>query len=142
MLLLLTLFRDIRQNKQRWQNTENNDDITVLQFRPSNNARLLSGGIDGLVSIFDTTITSEEDSLLQVVNHGPIHKAGFLNEKVIYALSSDEHLSLYPVSSDGDDEDPEPVIFGDLRERLGCEYAIDVSPRGLEGYLGVGSHSS
>lgn len=139
---VLTLFRDTRQNKQRWQNTENNDDITDLHFHPSNNLRLLSGGVDGLVSIFDTTITNEEDSLVQVVNHRPIHKAGFLSEKVIYALSSDEHLSLYPVSSDDDNDDPESVVLGDLRERLECEYAIDVSPRGLKGHLAVGSHTS
>lgn len=98
--------------------------------------------MDGLVSLFNTTIASEEDSLIQVINHRPVHKAGFLSEKVIYALSSDEHLSLYPVSSNDESADPEPVIFGDLRERLGCEYAIDVNSHGLAGYLAVGSHGS
>jgi hypothetical protein len=94
------------------------------------------------VSIFDTTIADEEDSLVQVINHGPVHKAGFLNEKIVYALSSDENLSLYPVSSSDESEDPESVVFGDLRERLTCEYAIDVSPEGLAGYLAVGNHGS
>lgn len=126
----------------RWQNTENNDDITDLHFHPSAHTHLLSGGVDGLVSIFDTTVANEEDSLMQVVNHGPIHKAGFLSEKVIYALSTDEHLSLYPVSSNDESDDPEPVVFGDLRERLKCEYAIDMSPGGLVGYLAVGNHES
>lgn len=94
------------------------------------------------MSIFDTTIVSEEDSLAQVINHGPIHRAGFLNEKVVYALSSDEHLSLYPVSANDDSDDPEPAVLGDLREGVGCEYAIDVSPEGLAGYLAVGNHAS
>ena len=79
---------------------------------------------------------------MQVINHGPIHKAGLLNEKVVYALSSDEGLSLYPVSSSDESGNPEPVVFGDLRELLGCEYAIDVSPEGLAGYLAVGNHGS
>ena len=95
-----------------------------------------------MVSLFDTTIASEEDSLIQVINHRPIHKAGLLSDKVIYALSSDEHLSLYPVSSNDENADPEPVVFGDLRERLACEYAIDVNPHGLAGYLAVGNHGS
>jgi WD40 repeat protein len=132
----------MRTNKLRWQNKENNDDITDLHFHPSHPAHLLSGGVDGLVSIFDTTIESEEDSLAQAINHGPIHRAGFLTEKVVYALSSDEHLSLYPVSTDDDNDDPEPVVFGDLREKLDCEYAIHVSPEGLTGYLAVGNHAS
>lgn len=94
------------------------------------------------MSIFDTAVVDQDDSLVQVANHGPIHKAGFLNEKVIYALSSDEQLSLHPVSSNDDSNDPDPVVFGDLREPLQCEYAIDVCPKGLEGYLAVGAHSS
>lgn len=94
------------------------------------------------MSIFDTTIASEEDSLAQVINHGPIHKAGFLNERVVYALSSDEHLCFYPVSANDDSDDPKPVVFGDLRDRLGCDYAIGVSPEGLADYLAVGNHSS
>jgi len=69
----------------RWQSSENNEDITALQHHPSNDRLLLSGGDDGLVSIFDTSIQDENDSLVQAFDHGvlnqqasgPMHRRGF-----------------------------------------------------------------
>ena len=150
--------RDRRQNVMRWQSTENNDDITDLRFHPSRRNHLLSGGIDGLVSIFDTNIGDEDDSLLQVVNHGPIHKAGFLSDKTIFALSHDEQLSIHAVTSDAGDaatslvgplsNTPEastdyapPIRFGDLRPLLHCDYAIDVLQVGGNTLVATGTHS-
>ena len=62
--------RDIRQNRMRWQSSENHDDITALQYHPSDDQILLSGGDDGLVGVFDTTIQDENDSLIQAFDHG------------------------------------------------------------------------
>lgn len=95
-----------------------------LQFHPTRNNILLSGSTDGLVNIYDTTITDEDDALVQVINHGSVHHAGFLNDRAIFALSHDEVFSIHP-ATDPDDEqsqDPNPVQFGDLRQPLDCEY--------------------
>ena len=142
----------------KWQSTENNDDVTDLHFHPSRRNHLLSGGVDGLVSIFDTDIGDEDDSLLQVVNHGPIHKAGFLSEEVVFALSHDEQLSIHAVTSDTEEvampltgsspdiahasaNDVSPVHFGDLRRVLHCNYAIDVLQVGDKSFVAAGTHS-
>src|SRR3954454_1728988 len=141
----------------RWQNTENNDDITDIHFHPSRHNHLLSGGIDGLVSIFDTDVKDEDDSLLQVVNHGPIHKAGFLSDEVVFALSHDEQFSIHAVTSDAETAIPfsgswsenanlttshvPPVHFGDLRPLLHCDYAIDVLQVDDSTFVAVGTHN-
>ena len=141
----LTYVRDRRQNKKRWVNAENNDDITALQFLHRRTNHLLSGGIDGLVSIFDTNIAEEDESLLQVVNHGPIHKAGFLSDRTIYALSHDENFSIHPVTVDNESDmenEPAPVIFGDLRPAIPCEYVIDIIRIGNTSFVAAASHSS
>lgn len=136
------MYRDRRNGQQRWQNTENNDDITALQYHPSKSQLLLSGGDDGMVSIFDTQIPEEDDSLIQAFNHGPIHKAGFLGSSNIYALSSDQNLALHPVFDEGRDNEPDPVLLGDLRPVVPCEYVIDVFCSGKDYVVATGSHSS
>jgi WD40 repeat protein len=136
--------RDERSKHMRWQSSENNDDITALQYH-SNGMYLLSGGDDGLVSVFNTNIQEDNDSLLRAFNHGPIHKAGFISdasESPIYALSSDQQFSIYP--ADGleldDSEVIQPAIFGDLRPKLQCDYVIDIL-RGIgQPYVVTGSH--
>lgn len=127
----------------RWQSAENNDDITDLQFHPSRPNHLLAGGIDGLVSIFDTNVQDEDDSLLQVINHGPIHKAGFLSDETVYALSHDEQLSIHAVTNQSDTsnaDDVSPILFGDLRPILQCDYAIGVFEVGGEVFVAAGTH--
>jgi WD repeat-containing protein 89 len=126
----------------RWQASENNDDITALQYHPSNHQRLLSGGDDGVVSVFDTSIEDEMDSLIQAHNHGPIYRAGFLSDAAIYALSADQQLSIYPVNSlEEDGLDPvQPVPFGDLRPAAQCDYVIDVLRDSPQSYVATGSN--
>jgi len=136
-------YRDYRQNQPKWQNTENNDDLTALDFHPSKPNYLLAGGDDGLVSIFDVAIPEEDDSLLQVVNHGPIHKAGFLDEDVIYALSSDQNLSIHPLTTeDTTHDDPAPVLLGDLRSAIPCNYVIDICRSRSGAFVAAGTHLS
>jgi hypothetical protein len=118
--------------------------ITQVQFHPSRPQILLSGSTDGLVNIYNTTVSDEEDALHQTINHGhSIHHANFLNDTDIYALSHDEQFSTYElVTNEGEEiEEPAPVNFGDIREMLGGEYAANVvrRPDG-SAVLGIGSH--
>lgn len=105
---------------------------------------LLSGSTDGLVNLFDTKILEEEDALHQTINHGSsIHHAGFLTDIDIFALSHDEKFSMYEMITNPEEtvEEPPPVHFGDLRERLGCEYVANILPRpGGSAVVGIGSH--
>ena len=87
----------------------------------------MSGSTDGLVNIYDTTITDEDEALLQVINHGSVHHAGFLSDRTVFALSHDEHFSVHPVTDPDDpNQDPEPVNFDDVRESLNCEYVAEL----------------
>ena len=136
--------RDRRHAKIRWQNTEVNDEITALDFHPIRDNLLLSGGDDGVAEVFDTQIQEEQDSLLQAVNHGPIHKAGFLGPTDLYALSSDQNLALHTLTVDDTiaeaDQTPTPDQLGDLRPVVPCEYVIDVLHSGPEHVVACGSH--
>ncbi|KAI9752230.1 MAG: Transcriptional regulator [Chaenotheca gracillima] len=141
-----------------------NDDVTELAFHPSHPSLLLSGSTDGLVNIYDTTQTDEDEALYRVINLGSsIHHAGFLPSRKngendwsdIYALSHDETLSIYSVTlpdlqsylNAEDQEDKgerPPVEFGDLRPRLGGEYVVNVIRAGSGGdgaMAAVGNHS-
>ncbi|KIX00797.1 uncharacterized protein Z518_09862 [Rhinocladiella mackenziei CBS 650.93] len=136
---------DRRQTKIRWQNTEINDEVTALNFHPSQHNLLLSGGDDGLVSIFNIQIPEEEDSLVQAVSHGPIHKAGFLGPSDIYALSSDQNLALHSLTiestnADAQENEIPPDQLGDLRPVVPCEYVIDIVHSGPDHIVACGSH--
>ncbi|KAK2809255.1 hypothetical protein FQN50_003896 [Emmonsiellopsis sp. PD_5] len=123
------IFWDIRSpNQARLQYVEcHNDDITELQFHPTRSNVLLSGSTDGLVNIYDTTITDEDEALLQVVNHGSIHHAGFLGEDAIYALSHDEVFSIHPLNNPNENvAEPAAIQFGDLRPVLHNDYVVQV----------------
>ena len=89
-------------------------------------------------------MSDEEEALYQTINHGSsIHHAGFLKNASIFALSHDEKLSTYDMIVDPEEtvEEHAPVHFGDLRERLGCEYVVNVMPRpGISAVVGFGSH--
>jgi WD repeat-containing protein 89 len=134
--------RDERTLKMRWQTSENNDDITAVEYHPSNDRIVLSGGDDGLVSVFDTSIADDNDSLVQAFNHGPIHKAGFLSDSTMYALSADEQFSIHPFNDPGSDVSGtiQPVAFGDLRHVAQCDYVIDVFQDLHQPYIVTGSH--
>ncbi|KAJ5238328.1 hypothetical protein N7468_002947 [Penicillium chermesinum] len=117
-----------------------NDDVTELQFHPSRSNILLSGSTDGLVNIYNTNITDEDEALVQVINHGSIHHAGFLSERTVFALSHDEHFSVHPATDpDEPAQDPEPVDFDDVREPLGCEYVVQVCTGSQGSYIVAGN---
>lgn len=115
-----------------------------LQYHPALSTILLSGSTDGLVNLYNTTIEDEDDAIHQTINHGSsIHHAGFLTANDIFALSDDQKFSTCQMVTNFEEavEEPPPIDFGDLREKLGCEYAVRVLPRpGGTGVLGAGCH--
>ncbi|PQE03262.1 ubiquitin- ligase sel1 ubx2 protein [Rutstroemia sp. NJR-2017a BBW] len=116
-----------------------------LQFHPTEASLLLSGSTDGLVNIYNTTITDEEEALHQTINHGhSIHRANFLSNTDIFALSHDEKFSMYELVTNPEEgvEEPAPVHYGDMRENIGGEYVANVLSRPEGGaVLGIGTHS-
>ena len=116
-----------------------------LSFHPSKVTCLLSGSTDGLVNIYDTSTADEDDSLIQVFNHGSsIHHAGFLTDADVYALSHDEQLSFYSLASPGEEEprsdEPDAIVYGDVRPRLCCEYMVDVLIMDGQAIFAAGTH--
>ncbi|KAL4806505.1 WD40-repeat-containing domain protein [Aspergillus unguis] len=138
----IVAFWDVRSpNQPRLEYVEShNDDVTELQYHPTRNNILLSGSTDGLVNIYDTTVTDEDEALVQVINHGSVHHAGFINERTIYALSHDETFAIHP-ATDPDDEsqEPEPIQFGDLRQPLACEYIAQLCIGSQGPYIAAGN---
>lgn len=115
-----------------------------LQFHPSQPKILLSGSTDGLVNIYDTTVSDEEEALHQTINHGAsIHHANFLSDVDIFALSHDEKFSMYKLVTNLEEgvEEPPPINYGDMREKLGGEYVANIIRRPDGGaVLGIGTH--
>jgi len=104
------------------------DSITQLAFGPGLPHVLLSGSTDGLVSLFDVRQADEEDALQQVLNpRSAVHCAGFLTSDQAYVLTTDEQLLIYPLAEPPEGSEPlVPVDFGDVREKLGCMYVVDL----------------
>lgn len=85
-------------------------------------------------------MTDEDDALVQVINHGSVHHAGFLSESTIFALSHDEQFSIHSATNPDDPgQEPEPVDFDDLREPLGVEYVVQVCMSGQGPYIVAGN---
>lgn len=85
-------------------------------------------------------MTDEDDALVQVINHGSVHHAGFLSESTIFALSHDEQFSIHPATNPDDPgQEPEPVDFDDVREPLGVEYVVQVCMGGQGSYIAAGN---
>ncbi|OTA63991.1 WD40 repeat-like protein [Hypoxylon sp. EC38] len=118
------------------------DDVTELNFHPSNHNILLSGSTDGLVNIYDTRITDEDEVVIQTFNHdASIHHAAFLNDTEVFALSHDEKLALYDVA-ESRETGAATTNFGDMREVLGCQYVANVIPKANSAgaVIGAGAH--
>ncbi|KAL8663053.1 MAG: hypothetical protein Q9202_004193 [Teloschistes flavicans] len=121
------------------------DDVTDLAFHPSQPSRLLSGSTDSLVNLYDTTITDEDDALIQVFNHGSsIAHADFLSDHEVFALSHDEIFSVYDLRDLPQDHASNSAQhFGDLRPQLHCDYVVGLmSSRSKGPLLGAGSYRS
>jgi WD40 repeat protein len=122
--------------------TPTNHTITQLVFHPTDANLLLSGSTDGVVNICDTRISDEDEVVLQAINHGSVHKAGFLSTTQVYAASHDEKFALYDMAENVE-KGSAIHDLGNIRESLGCEYLATVVPKmNFAGAtLGVGATS-
>ncbi|ORY54849.1 WD domain-containing protein [Pseudomassariella vexata] len=123
-------------------NEVHSDDVTELNFHPSNPNILLSGSTDGLVNVCDTRITDEDEVIIQTFNHGAsIHRAAFLNDTEVFALSHDERFALYNMAEEHE-KGSATTDFGDMREVLDCHYVAGVSVKanGAGAVIGAGTH--
>lgn len=117
------------------------DDVTELRFHPSEGPNiLLSGSTDGLVNIYDTRIVDEDDVIIQTLNHGSVHHAGFLSATEVYALSHDEKFAVFNLEETYEKGTP-VADFGDVRSELECQYVSNVTTKmdGSGAVVGVGS---
>ncbi|KAI1322402.1 WD40 repeat-like protein [Xylariaceae sp. FL0255] len=118
------------------------DDVTELNFHPSDPNILLTGSTDGLVNICDTRITDEDEVVIQTFNHdSSIHHAAFLNDTEVYALSHDERLAFYDMS-ESRENGAATLDLGDMRSVLGCQYITNIVPKfnGAGAVIGAGAH--
>ncbi|RPA81133.1 WD40 repeat-like protein [Ascobolus immersus RN42] len=136
-----------------------NDDITHLSFHPDSPTLLLSASTDSLINTYNlssptlpTAAEPDDEALLQVFNHqSPVRIANWITggyqsrkdkgpTRDIVAISHDENLALYTLSSDLDSEDvdappkkKEEIRMGDVRTHTNCSYVVDVLPRSSGG---------
>ncbi|KAG5357244.1 putative WD repeat-containing protein [Yarrowia sp. C11] len=117
-----------------------NDDVTELRFHPTRDNIVVSGSTDGLVNVYDIKETDQDEVVKQVFNHdSSIHCAGFTSSNRVYVISHMETLSIYEMDFEKDDEVArEPLEFGDVRGKFGCEYVVDIVP----GYVISGSNNA
>lgn len=117
-----------------------NDDVTELRFHPTRDNIVVSGSTDGLVNVYDIKETDQDEVVKQVFNHdSSIHCAGFTSANRVYVISHMETLSIYEMDFEKDDEVArEPLEFGDVRDKFGCEYVADIVP----GYVISGSNNA
>ncbi|EMR11189.1 hypothetical protein PNEG_00782 [Pneumocystis murina B123] len=126
-----------------------NDDITDVRFDSIQSHRLCAGGCDGLINIFDTRFSIEDDAIINVFNNqSSIHRADFLGPNKVLGLSHMETLSLYninDISRNNTDNiiDSTYISLGDLRSKLNCNYVIDIILNITKNtaYICCGSHT-
>ncbi|KAK5780263.1 uncharacterized protein PWA37_000775 [Arxiozyma heterogenica] len=128
---------DIRKLNSTWKSfiDSHHDDITCIKFHPSDPNVLLSGSTDGYTNIYDLTEEDEDDSLHQVINYNSIHSCGWLAPRRIFTLSHMETLAVHELNDKSEElKEPQPLDFGDVRQRFDCDYVVDVYP----GYIAAG----
>ncbi|XP_031436713.1 WD repeat-containing protein 89 [Clupea harengus] len=110
------------------------DDITAVRFHPRVADRLASGGMDGLVNVFDVKQGGEEDALITTCNSGSstgaICWAGVDGEQLL-CLTHDEGLHLWDVRRPDSDDPLTLLCANDARSLITLP---DASP--LEYFVG------
>ena len=100
------------------------DDITSVKFHPeAGSPLLLSGGEDGLICLYDTSVSTNDEAVISILNTDcPTRRIGFFGKgfEGIYCLSSVEAATIwhYPSAQ-------RISNFPFLRESLGCDYLVD-----------------
>ncbi|KAL6932134.1 hypothetical protein ACO0OL_003609 [Hanseniaspora opuntiae] len=88
---------------------------------------LLSGSVDGTCNLYDLSKYNDEildeEVLEEVITLDSVHKCKFINKinKRIGILTHTEQFGTYNVMSETEDK----IMYGDLREPMGCKYIID-----------------
>ena len=116
-----------------WDSHE--DDITSVRFHPTDSARLASGGVDGIVNVFDVSQDSEEDAIISSANtESSVQRLCWVGEKGLVCITHTEELNLW-----GDfeaDTAPSKVFNRDdvcasiRRSNSHCAYLVDCNDRG------------
>ena len=93
------------------------------------------------MNISDTRITDEDEVVVTAFNHGSVHKAGFLNDTELFAISHDEKFALYSTAQSEEEKGSATLDLGDIREVLGCQYVASIFAKanGVEAVIGAGS---
>ncbi|AAS51702.1 ADL218Cp [Eremothecium gossypii ATCC 10895] len=112
------------------------DDVTDVKFHPTDSNLLLSGSTDGYVNVYDLKQSEEDEALHQVINFASIHSCGWLSPKRIWSLSHMETFAIHELNDKSEHaNEPQPQLFGDVREPWACDYVVDVYP----GFIAAGS---
>lgn len=107
--------------------SSHHDDITSLYIHRGDPNMLLSGSVDGTCNLYDLSKYNneilDEEVLEEVITLDSVHKCKFINKinKRIGILTHTEQFGTYNVMSESEDK----IMYGDLREPMGCKYIID-----------------
>lgn len=122
---------DIRKDFNKSQidiiQASHHDDITSLNIHRGDPNILLSGSVDGTCNLYDLSKYNDEildeEVLEEVITLDSVHKCKFINKinKRIGILTHTEQFGTYNVMSESEDK----IMYGDLREPMGCKYIID-----------------
>lgn len=122
---------DIRKDFNKSQidiiQASHHDDITSLNIHRGDPNILLSGSVDGTCNLYDLSKYNDEildeEVLEEVITLDSVHKCKFINKinKRIGILTHTEQFGTYNVMSETEDK----IMYGDLREPMGCKYIID-----------------
>jgi len=139
------LFWDVRSENMLggyWDSFGN--DVTSVQFHPTNSDRLATGGADGLINVFDVSQETEDDALLSALNPeiSSVKKLTWFerkNDKEALATTSDnEELVVWPRVVEGTAGEEvrltrEDVTIGIRRKTAEWCYLVDAHRNGNDG---------
>ncbi|XP_048779336.2 WD repeat-containing protein 89-like [Ostrea edulis] len=137
------LFWDRRKTEVMGSYSESHqDDITQVKFHPSQPDNLATGSTDGLVCVFDISLTSEDDAITWTFNtESSVARIGWTGEKQsdVYCITHDDTLHVWD-SVEGDDVLNRTNIRDELQDTELFDYMVDcIYVDQL--YLVLGTHS-
>lgn len=118
-------FSDMRKNDTSLGSYSDchTDVITSVMFNPSRPSVLASGGEDGLVCVFDTSVPSDKEAVVSILNTDcPLRRFGFFGADAqgVFCLSSTETASCWHYTSA-----QRLGSFASVRTDLGVDYLVD-----------------
>ncbi|KAI8811443.1 WD40-repeat-containing domain protein [Cladochytrium replicatum] len=109
------------------------DDITQVRFHPTNPKRMISGGTDGLLCLYDMSTFDEDDALDKVIKDTSVNRCGFFgpSNEFVYLCTHIETFSLWrpdeseKLSSLGDVRVPRPDDENPVAREYEITYMVD-----------------